>query len=987
MKKSLFFITAAVFSFTACSDLFNMTIPKKVSVASDANFNVNLGTLDFDLSEKLNTEGITEQMQSNLGDKMQAFVYIPDDDANTPEDESDILSYIIHYPVYEVPIDLSSYINNLDFDGTFGGEFAALNCNQTIELPEVKGGDEVPVGLDFINEFKAAINTNLAANTFSFGPLPEPNITIPVDHHDITVNSEAERIYYKEGSAVVLTFTKTDSNDCSNSFVFTGHGFISSDGTNPDLGSGVDTDVKDGGQLVIPLDTVDGLPSVFHICLTGEISGGNPLIEHSYTVTFSLADGSDLKRVHNVLKTSAELGIDPVEFDMSVDTSSMDGLFESAEIGSGHIEMSTSPISGWSGIGTDISFTFAGSDISGSKISDGPDAATTLFDKIADLSGTQIVPDGNPIDISGSVAIEVYGADINFETDISDLTINYSYEIETLENVVVDLDSPNYSSMPKSVALSTDPSTPPYIKLDSALVNYINTVNFGTLHNGNYYKHSDADVLDTSAPGDGLGFQIKVTNTLPTDDLVFMIHSDLFQFDLEQELTQGVTDEVEKWIQYPELNFSSLDSSVDHYVDFSFELKNTVITLDEVTLGETYEFGLNFEKMLFDWDYITLKTDDGSSGSAQSGSTSLDGFDLKSLLSGLSLDDSSIQNIKIKTLPVFLYAQKPTSNNGTLGPLLENLRMRGTLSIDYEHDDDMDPQTPNVPASYVMLNEEPLEFMDQSVSWPSDINTIIASDDYAASHTEGGKTYDSSVIPNITHVDDPVHPYYSFDKELADIINEYPENMVFNYNLNLTNSGGGEAKIYSAWIDDSYASNNEVSNINIDMAIVLSFNLKLTGDITLDAMKYYDEEWNGANADKDLLNREDSNTFEKFADYCDAVNQFGMIYTVENTLFKGLELKATMEDQATGINNKTITLLENKDNTLNFSGLEIKKILNTTPFHPNATVSMIGGTQTNPKFLTFSRSAIDSDKGAKLAATVKVFLDLTDREYITVYGD
>ncbi|MCR5219011.1 hypothetical protein, partial [Treponema sp.] len=307
-------LTVWLFSFLSCKDLFNMQVPETVSVATDAEYNVNLGTLKYNLSDSLSTSAITEQMQSSLGDSLELYNYIQDDDDETDEDESDILSYVLHYPVYEVPIDIGSYLDDLDFDSVFSSADFGFNFDQTISVPSVSGSSTSQIGLDFMEEFQSTIDSNLSANGFTIDTCYEPGIQteLETNHGSIEIIAEAERIYYQSGSAVEIIFTKTDSTDCSEDFVFKGKGFLSSDGTNEDLGSSDWVSVKDGGTISIPLDTEDGLPSTFYICLKGSSTGGEALVAHSYEVSIGLSSASALSKIENVRKTSSDLGIDPV---------------------------------------------------------------------------------------------------------------------------------------------------------------------------------------------------------------------------------------------------------------------------------------------------------------------------------------------------------------------------------------------------------------------------------------------------------------------------------------------------------------------------------------------------------------------------------------------------------------------------------------------------------------------------------------------------
>ena len=972
-----------------------MQIPKSVSVATDAEFNVNLGTMKYSLSEKLSSAAITEQMQESLGDSMKLYNYIRDDDADTELDEQDTLSYLIQYPVYEIPLDMTGYLDDLDFSGVFGNTEFGYNFDQKISVPKVSGSSESKIGISFVNEFKETINNNLSANDFTLDNIYEPGIKqeFEANHGSIEINAEAERIYYTSGSAIEIKFLKTDSTACTEGFVFNGRGFLSSDGSSEDLGTSGDfVSVKNGGTISIPLDRTEGLPSHFYVCLKGQSSGGDPLTQHSYSVSITLSDGSDLKKVKNILKTSAELGIESQSFNMEVDTASMVGLFESASIKDGNIKVYTTPeTSGWENIDVNVSMNFNGSGIAASNIVDITDASVgglstedLLFAKTVNLAGTNVSPSATALPISGVVNMEVKGATIDFANDISELGIVYSYEINSLENVTVNLASEKYSDIQTSYSLSTD-GTGNSIELTDSLTTYVKKISFGEQHSdGKYYKHDSSGSLDTSTPAKGLGFKFKLVNTLKTDDIKINVVSDVMNYSLlNQPLPQtGAVAEEQTWVQYPEVDFNSLDSSQKNYVDFTFEFADSEITIDEIVLGEEYELSLAFEEMLYDWDKVSLNTD----GVKKDGEQALESFDLNSLLEGLSFDDNSIKNIKISTLPVFFFAQKPVSENSTLETLINSLSISGDINIDYTKTEGEGDSAVTTNDTITLLDNATLTFLDEKVPWPADITTIIASEETQNLVGKDGVSYNSEIIPFVTLTDD-ANKKYSFATDLADIINEYPESLKFNYSLGL-GSSDSETVIYSAMFDTSSGESSEDSSdtvgIKIDMAVLLSFDLSLTDDIVVDIMKFYSSDWE--TSEDDLLNRESAATYEKYAEYAGAIDRFAVSYKVDNNVFKGLELSADFSDIETGIN-KTITLFDNKLNELSFSSKEIEKILTRYPFHPSATMTLGGGTSSNPKHLLISRSQIDSEDGAYLGATVQLKLDLSNREAITIFGD
>ena len=988
-----------------------MQVPEKISVATDADFKVNLGTIKYNLSETLNSKAITEQMQENLGDNMGLYKYIPDDNPSTQDvDESDTLSYLVHCPVYGIPFaNINGNIADINLDTAIKGNNLNFNPGSSIELPTVEGADKKEVGVTIMNDLQQQINDNLDQNSNTLTAY-EPGLAQELSNKFgcIDVNSDAEHIYYMPGSKILITFTRKDTNEFGNGFSLGARAFIAehSDGTSVISEScpraSAYPEIRDGGTIELPVDMDTGLPQLFYICMEGSASNGDLGIQHIYDVKISLSDGAEIKKIQNILKTSDELGVTPQTFDVSVDTD-LSGKFESARISEGNISMFTSPVQGWEGITTTVNMKFNDEDIQPSKITDYDDGVPRLFNKRVDLAGTEIVPESTSIRISGSVQLEVLGATIDFEqSNPENLEIDFSYEVKKLADVVVDLES---SGIQTSYSLPTDGSSGS-VELPDNMKAYIKKLSLGTESGGKYYKHDKDENLDMTAESEGLGFKFNVTNTFPTDDFVLKIHSDVFNFDCSQVIPSGTNDEQMSWISYNEIDFTGLGSGKT-YVDYTFEFVNKKITLSEVTMGDTYTFSMdvNNMEMPFDWDYAVLDT----AGTKKEGSTDLAAFSLSELLDGLSLGDDSTKKLRVAALPTFFYANKPDEDdisNPQLKSLLRELKIGGTIQLDYScmvgegESAALVAQTP-----IELFNGNELKWKDNELPWPEENSTIIASEEMIASLNDTENTYSSLIIPYITEDTSASSEdqKYSFKADLADIANTYPEEMKFTYDLSLSMGTDNETKIYSAWTDSSASSGSGSSSeenppeIKIEMAILLSFNLRLYDDIKIDVMKYYDENWNTTNADKDLLYRDDDSKIKDYKKYCDAIERVGMMYTVKNDLFPSLDLAGSFEDEATSIK-KEFLLYEKRVNTLNFSGKELERIIDTNPFHPTAEIILKGPVAQDEnvlydnagdpyKLLNISRKSIDSEEGACLSATVSLLMNFTDKKYVTVLGD
>ena len=135
-----------------------------------------------------------------------------------------------------------------------------------------------------------------------------------------------------------------------------------------------------------------------------------------------------------------------------------------------------------------------------------------------------------------------------------------------------------------------------------------------------------------------------------------------------------------------------------------------------------------------------------------------------------------------------------------------------------------------------------------------------------------------------------------------------------------------------------------------------------------------------------MLYRDGADDYEEYVKYCDAIEYFRLNYRVENNLFNGLDLSAQVKDEVCSID-KQITLKQNQMNTLSLTSSEIERVLTNYPFHPSALITILGGTELEPKKLSISKNSIDSTEGACLGAEINLELNMTDSCPIKVWGD
>src|SRR5574344_1694393 len=127
---TVFFLATLLIACTGCQFFSEMQLPESVSIKSNAEYNVALGSASYDTSETFGTDAILSKMQSALGTTATVYDYVP-------SASDDTLSYLIKYPVYSIPIDVSTYLDSFDLDSAFNSDNLGFNFTQNIVLPSV----------------------------------------------------------------------------------------------------------------------------------------------------------------------------------------------------------------------------------------------------------------------------------------------------------------------------------------------------------------------------------------------------------------------------------------------------------------------------------------------------------------------------------------------------------------------------------------------------------------------------------------------------------------------------------------------------------------------------------------------------------------------------------------------------------------------------------------------------------------------------------
>ncbi len=992
--KKIFFTTFICLPiiFASCG---NYTLPSSVSIKTDADLGLYLGKVDYDFSETLDVNSLTEQMTQNLGDDVQVYQYLDDESAESKENA---LTYLVHYPVAKTELDVGSYLDDLNFDSLLGSSSTSgMNFSQTISVPQVSSSLEKEISINLVEKMSNYTSKQFG-DSFTI-PLTENSQTDSIKsllsgHDSINFESIAT-VYYSSGSSIDIVFDKTDSNSCADDFSFKVTGKILDSSTNSELSKSDETEVKNGGTVSIPIGKdklSSGLPQKFKFTMEVSLSG-TATTAHSYSVSMGISSSSKVEKIANITASSQDLregkiaGFDADEDfgkisidDTEVSLESAYGYFESATIKSGHIAFYNevcSPLDNSNMSKTyEISISGCGLNLTQSDFSEDSSKNGRFVNKYLDLAGKTLdfssLSDSSQakLTFSGNISYEVQNATIDLESlsGSEELTIKFIAEsvLDSLYNVKVDFTSDKYSSITTSYSLPTTESEG--TALPEQLISYVKTISFGKESSSGetktYYK-SDESGNQTSTLAQGFGVVCDVKNTLPVE-IPITLKSQIFGLDVSDKIISNSDTKTYTWVSYPTVDLSNYTNDEKHYVDLSFALGLTddkYLTLgsdsNPFELGKDYEISLEYKEMKMDWDSVTLRSGSVSIPAEQS----IDGLSLDSVLSDLEIDSSTLQNVKISQFDIYLYVQKPSSTSSSaLNALINKIGFNGKAYISYS-DSNSASQT-----KYIIGSEssgETLTFCDE-ITWPSSgTNISIAS---------GSSTYDFAQ----NFLDSSK---YSFKTDLASIVNEQPESLNFVSNLALTSSDNSDLVVYKAMIDG--LSSGDKASVGIDMLAYIPFELSLTGDISVDVMELTDKTWNTDNASKDLLNRSDDWTPASWAEYSKAVEKLAVYYNVSNTVFSDFNLSGKISDSASNLN-KTINLYTNSSNVLELTGTEINNVLTNKPFHPNVLLTLEGGTSESPKTLKIKRSVLDSNSSNKVSADVTMRLDVDGNSTISI---
>lgn len=630
MKKFLLPATAVFLSFIfSC----NFETPEKVSVVTDATYSFTVGEFKKSLSEYMSVEKIQEYVSKSDSSDVKYAVYDYNPPSNNVPNKKPMQKYLVDMTLAEIPVDVGSYLEKIDFSEKSKGEGISLgqkiaipNLSEKIETTTIKFPD---ISKKFENETIEIVD-NLPIWEVDVAPGSARVINTTINKPDFKTAT-----LYSGG--IVLNVIRTDGTPTpgfSTGFTFE---LLSEDGKL--LSRADNVDIASGGENILFDLGTKTITKELKLKIYGTVSGGTPSTVNKYTLNAKFSPGTKFSKITGFTDEIGDSG--DVEQYVTIST---DETFVKCEIASGSLEIVSKKPDGWTGVTAKLSDSgsisgalelpstakFDSVEDSTAFIRKKMDLAKSVFTKEYDSTGKIIFKDKISFSCSNATLVFPNG-------EQPQVTLETACRIQKASYVVLDL-----SSKADMLSFSKKPPFPGGMK------DYVEEM---TLVNS--------------------GLEISYKNTLPKgndgDNTISMeIVSRLLGInDTGDSRKIMLPQKSETFTSYSTKDKGIPVSPKTDSLDFDVKLilpryegKENYAVLKNVDLDGEYEISVS-AKPVFDWVSVKIKTPEGSEIKGKE-DTELSFDKLFSTMKDELGDESDfIDNIKFVELPLYLYFQKP----------------------------------------------------------------------------------------------------------------------------------------------------------------------------------------------------------------------------------------------------------------------------------------------------------------------------------------
>lgn len=879
MKKiSKFVFSVFVFILFSCK----YEIPEKVTLVTDANYAFTIGDFSKSLSEYLSVEKIKEYVNSSDDSKIKYSVY----DYNPPSNaksEKPMQNYLIDMTIAEIPVDIGSYLEKMDFSGL---DSEGITLGQKIEIPDLAERHETTnitfpdIAQKFENETINIIND-----------LPLAEISISVDSAQ-TIKTKIQKpdfktaTFYEGGIILNILRTKGSSSaDFRTDFTFellSDDGKILSKAQNIDISSGDENCVFDLKGSTIS--------SNLNLKIYGDVSGGNAGNICNYSLNAKFSPGTKFSKITGF---TDEIG-DSGEVEQYIKLST-DETFVKCEISNGSLELVSKKPDGWSGV--TAKFSDSGSISGALELPEGRNLvsvedSSAFVHKKLDLAGSTYTKETDPdgkITFKDKISFSCSDATLIFpDGEQPQVTLETVCNIAKASYVVLDLSS-------KEDLLHFRKETP----FSDDITNYVEEM---TLVNS--------------------GMEISYKNTLPRvsdgdNTIALEVVSDLLKI--------NDTDESKKTLQ-PQKSETLRSLSPDgqeiivqpknEKIDFDIKLvlpredgmPENYAVLKNVELNGAYEISVT-AKPVFDWKNVKLKsqsTDDSKKSGEEDTELSFDKL-FSALKDELGEESAFIDNVKLEHFPLYIYFQKPELQ------ALSGMDFSGNISLKTAENN-----------SVQVLKGQKIESKNVELLEMDKDGVVISefSEKNASGHADIAELFNNSKSETIK-LDYDVQ-FGGLDEAIV-ITKE-------NY----------EALKATAENKDIPVSIKVSARLVVPLALKLDAPDSEGNKTTLNILKLAKIE-----SDDDLFGRSEATSLEDIEKYIDLIQSTNLIYEVHNGLFsyseKGKSGSILFETNLTNVKLPEYTISLQKGNTKIYTE-DVKNMLQTYPFVPKIILTLPDGT-------------------------------------------
>ena len=631
MKKfSKFAFSFFVFTLFSCK----YEIPEKVTLVTDAKYAFTIGDFSKSLSEYLSVEKIKEYVNSSEDSKIKYSVY----DYNPPSNsnlEKPMQDYLIDMTIAEIPIDIGSYLEKMDFSGL---DSEGITLGQKIEIPDLAERRE-STNISFPDIAQKFEDETI--NIINDLPLPEVSISevSPKTVATKIQNPDFKTAEFYEGGIIlnILRTEGTASLDFKTDFTFE---LLSDDGKI--LSKVQNVDISSGNENCFFDLNGSTISSNLNLKIYGEVSGGSAANICKYSLNAKFSPGTKFSKITGF---TDEIG-DSGEVEQYIKLST-DETFVKCEISDGSLELFSKKPDGWTGV--TAKFSDSGSISGALELPEGRNLvsvedSSSFVHKKLDLAGSTYSKESDPdgkITFKDKISFSCSNATLVFPYgEQPQVTLETVCKIAKAKYVVLDLSS-------KEDVLHFRKETP----FSDDITNYVEEM---TLVNSGM-EISYKNTLPRVSDGDNtIGLEVT-SGLLKIEDTDEKQKSLLPQ---KSETLKSLSPDGQEIVVQPKNE--KIDFDIKLILPREDGMPENYAVLKNVELNGAYEISVT-AKPVFDWKNVKLKSqnsDDAKKSGEEDTELSFDKL-FSALKDELGEESAFIDNVKLEHFPLYIYFQKP----------------------------------------------------------------------------------------------------------------------------------------------------------------------------------------------------------------------------------------------------------------------------------------------------------------------------------------